>query len=201
MIRTLALIVRRPDTSREDFRAHYEEVHAPLALPHMKGLKHYLRNHVAEELNGFEPGFDVMTEFTYASDEDVKHIFRVLQSPEGEPILRDELSFMDKPRNTFFAIGDPVLRAGGEPIPTTGVKLAALVRGAGEAAFDPLLEAGPVRAVTHAVLGGPKGEAAWNALAFLWVEADALHDTRLRSWAPAAEAAVLLRVEACQTPL
>ena len=201
MIRTLALIVRRPDVSREDFRAHYEEVHAPLALPHMTGLVHYLRNHVCEEVNGCQPGFDVMTEFTYSSAEDVKHIFNVLQSPEGEPILRDELSFMDKPRNTFFAIGEPVLRAGSDEVPGNSVKLAALVKGAGEAAFDPLLECEPLRAVTHAVLGGPKDETAWDAVAFLWWDASALHDDRLRTWAPISEAAALLRVEACQTEL
>ncbi|MFP6608449.1 MAG: EthD domain-containing protein [Myxococcota bacterium] len=201
MIRTLALIVRRPDVTRRDFRDHYEDVHAPLALPHMKGLKHYLRNHVAEELNGVEPGFDVMTEFGYARAEDVAHIVGILQSPEGEPILRDELTFMDKERNTFFAIGDPVVVAGGEQAPGGAVKVAALLKSGAEGAFGPLLEAGPLRAVTHEVLGGPHGEPPWDELAFLWYPADALDDERLRAWAPDAKAAALLRVEACQTDL
>lgn len=201
MIRTLALIVRRPDVTRRDFRDHYEDVHAPLALPHMPGLEYYLRNHVAEELNGFEPGFDVMTEFGYASAEDVAHILGVLQSPEGEPILRDELTFMDKPRNTFFAIGDPVVVAGGEQPPGSAVKVAALVKNAAAGAFGPLLEVGPLRAVTHEVRGGPHGEPPWDELAFLWYAPDALQDPRLRAWAPDAKAAALLRVEACQTDL
>ena len=116
VIRTLALIVRRTDVSRREFRDHYEEIHAPLALPFMTGLQHYLRNHVAEALSGPEPGFDVMTEFGYARAEDVGHIVGILESPEGDPIRRDELTFMDTQRNTFFAIGDPVRVAGGEPL-------------------------------------------------------------------------------------
>jgi len=201
MIRTLALIVRRPDVSRQEFRDHYEDVHAPLALPFMKGLKHYLRNHVAEALNGVEPGFDVMTEFGYAGAEDVEHIVGILESPEGEPIRRDELTFMDTQRNTFFAIGDPVVVAGGEQVLGGAVKVAALAKTAAEGAFAPLLAAGPLRAVTHAVLGGPHGEPPWDEVAFFWYSPDALEDERLRAWAPDATRAALLRVEACQTPL
>ncbi len=201
MIRTLALIVRRPDVSRKRFRDHYEDVHAPLALPYMKGLKYYLRNHVAEELSGLEPGFDVMTEFGYASADDVEHIVGILESPEGEPIRRDELTFMDTARNTFFAIGDPVIVAGGEEVPGGAVKVAALAKSAAEGAFGPLLEAGPLRAVTHEVLGGPQGEPPWDEVAFLWYAPDTLDDARLRAWAPDAKRATLLRVEACQTAL
>ncbi|MGE4609378.1 MAG: EthD domain-containing protein [Myxococcota bacterium] len=201
MIRTLALIVRRPDVTRRDFRDHYEHVHAPLALPYMTGLKHYLRNHVSEQLSGLEPGFDVMTEFGYARAEDVQHIVSILQSEEGEPIVRDELTFMDKARNTFFAIGDPVVIAGGEQAPDSAVKVAALLKSAAGGAFGPLLETGPLHAVTHEVLGGPHGEPPWDEVAFLWYSPGALDDERLRSWAPDAKAAALLRVEACQTAL
>ena len=201
MIRTLALIVRRPDVSRREFRDHYEEIHAPLALPFMTGLQHYLRNHVAEALSGPAPGFDVMTEFGYARAEDVEHIVGILESPDGEPIRRDELTFMDTQRNTFFAVGDPVRVVGGESVPDAAVKVAALVKTAGEGAFEPLRAAGPLRAVTHEVLGGPHGESPWDQVAFLWYAPDALEDERLRGWEPDATRAALLRVEPCQTRL
>ena len=45
MIRTLSLIKRRPDITRDAFREHYETVHAPLALPFMDGLERYVRYH------------------------------------------------------------------------------------------------------------------------------------------------------------
>ena len=32
------MLVRRPDITRQQFRDHYEETHAPLALPLMKAL-------------------------------------------------------------------------------------------------------------------------------------------------------------------
>lgn len=201
MIRTLALIVRKPGVSRAEFRDHYETIHAPLALPHMQGLAHYLRNHVAETLSGVEPIFDVMTEFGYARPEDIEHIMEVLQSPEGEAIRRDELTFMDTVRNTFFAIGDPILVRGTHEVPEGGVKVAALAKAAEEEALVPLLEVGPLRAVTHTVLGGPHGDPPWDEVAFLWYAPGALEDERLRAWAPDAAAAALVRVEACQTLL
>jgi len=35
MVKTIALIKRKPGLSREEFIRHYEEVHAPLALKHV----------------------------------------------------------------------------------------------------------------------------------------------------------------------
>jgi len=201
VIRTLALIVRKPGVTRAEFRDHYETIHAPLALPHMQGLTHYLRNHVTETLGGAEPSFDVMTEFGYARPEDVEHILGVLQSPEGEAIRRDELTFMDTARNTFFAVGEPSLVRGSQAVPEGAVKVAALAKAAAEGALAPLLELGPSRAVTQPVLGGPHGEPPWDEVAFLWYDPGVLEDERLRAWAPDAAAAALVRVEACRTLL
>ena len=69
MFNNLALIVRRPDIDRREFRDHYEDIHAPLALPYMKGLRAYQRNHIQVALDGVEPPFDVLSQFAYESVE------------------------------------------------------------------------------------------------------------------------------------
>jgi hypothetical protein len=57
--KTIALFSRRPEISREQFRDHYETVHAPLAARHVPFAK-YVRSYlVASD----EAGFDVLTEF------------------------------------------------------------------------------------------------------------------------------------------
>ena len=103
-MKTLALIARRPDRTRAGFRAHYEGVHAPLAVATLlEGTTRYVRHHLREELFG-RPTFDVVTAFWYRDVAAALAVQRRLEGPPGEAILRDELTFMDKPANTFFAV-------------------------------------------------------------------------------------------------
>ena len=113
MIRTLALIKRRPDVDRAAFRNHYETRHAPLALPLMTGLLRYVRYHLEEDLVG-AIGFDVLTGFWYRDAESVSAMTETLAGERGKPLLADELEFMDKPGNTFFSVSERTLVEGEE---------------------------------------------------------------------------------------
>ena len=113
MIRTLSLIKRRPDITRDAFRDHYETVHAPLALPYMEGLERYVRYHLEAERLG-EVGFDVISAFWYRDAESTAKLMEILASDEGKPILEDELTFMDKPANRFFPVSERLLVDGEE---------------------------------------------------------------------------------------
>jgi uncharacterized protein (TIGR02118 family) len=124
-MKTLALIKRRHDVSRDAFRAHYEEAHAPLAIDTLlEGTRRYVRYHLREELFG-EPRFDVVTAFWYQSVEHALAIMERLAGPDGEAIRRDELTFMDKPANSFFAVIEQ-LETGKESV-DAGLRLVALV--------------------------------------------------------------------------
>ena len=116
MIKTLALIKRRPDLDRAEFRNHYETSHAPLALPHMKGLMRYVRYHIEEDLLGDvgEVDFDVLSAFWYRDAESIAAMMEVLAGEAGKPILADELKFMDKPANVFFPVSESWLQNGEE---------------------------------------------------------------------------------------
>ncbi len=108
-VKVLALISRRADLSRDAFRAHYEEVHVPLAVPRLSGLVRYVRYHVTEELVG-RPTFDCLTEFCYRDRGAFDDTLTTLASDAGDDIRRDELVFMDKAVNTFFEIDGRVVR-------------------------------------------------------------------------------------------
>ena len=66
MIKSFALIVRRLDHTREAFRKHYEEIHAPTALPLTRELARSVRYQVEVEIHG-TPVFDVISAFWYPS--------------------------------------------------------------------------------------------------------------------------------------
>jgi len=151
-MKTLALIKRRSDTTRDAFRDHYEQVHAPLAIDTLlEGVARYVRYHLREEIFG-EPGFDVVTGFWYRGVEAALDVQRRLTGPEGERILQDELTFMDKPANTFFPVTEhPVA---GKQDPEAGLRAIAMARapaGVGVAEFVGRYEADRVPALLDAV--------------------------------------------------
>ena len=96
MIKSIALIRRKPGLTHEEFRCHYEEVHAPLALTCLPGLRKYVRNYVVGEVFGAPADFDVVSEFWYESADDIKASLAFYHSPAGQVLRDDELLFMDK---------------------------------------------------------------------------------------------------------
>jgi hypothetical protein len=125
-MKTLALIARRRDLSRDEFRDHYERIHAPLAVRTLlAGTTRYVRNHLRDELYG-RPAFDVVSAFWYRDAAAAIQVMKRTDTPAGEPIRRDELTFMDKPANTFFAVAEHV--ALGAQDPDARLRAVALVR-------------------------------------------------------------------------
>jgi EthD domain-containing protein len=125
-MKTLALIARRRDISRDAFRDHYEQIHAPLAVRTLlEGTTRYVRNHLREELYG-RAAFDVVSAFWYRDVAAAIEVMRRTDTPVGEPIRRDELTFMDKPANTFFAVAEHPVR--GEEDRDARLRAVALVR-------------------------------------------------------------------------
>jgi uncharacterized protein (TIGR02118 family) len=202
MIRALALLARRRDITRDAFAEHYETVHAPLALPHLTGLKHYARNHIVEVLDPEEPGFDVLSQFGYADAKAIASVGKMLEtSAAGEAIRRDGLTFMDREKNLFFAV-----RRRARRVAESGdaVKVALLVEApsVSDAFFDAHLR-DSVRPLADLALGFDHLEARggigatppFHATTFLWLPRDHYDADALRAWAPAARRVVRLVVE------
>jgi len=110
MVKAIALIKRKSGLSREDFRQHYEEVHAPLILKHSVGLKKYVRNHIIVPVGAEEPDFDCITELWYDSVGDYKASIAVWSTKAGQVIRNDEDSFLDRSKLAFFLVEEKVSR-------------------------------------------------------------------------------------------
>ena len=208
MVRTLAMLVRRPDIDRQAFRDHYESRHAPLAVSSMTGLTHYVRNHVKDSICGEAPGFDVLTEFGYASAERFDENVEMLASSRGDALRKDELQFMDKARNHFFGVrAADDLPCAGEPSAGT-VKLALLAqnadaeRGAFARAYlgslEPILEHATCCWHWQTTRVG-EVEPRMDVATLAWVPEAAFDAARVARWAPPARRFVGLRVEECVT--
>ena len=98
----LALMARRPDKTREAFRAHYEASHAPLARRSLPWFRGYLRGHPVEVL-GPELPFDSVTEIWFEDAKAFAELSAWLASPAGDEIREDEDRFLNRPENAYFA--------------------------------------------------------------------------------------------------
>jgi uncharacterized protein (TIGR02118 family) len=105
-MKTVGLMPRRPDISRDAFRDHYENRHAPLALGKFPFVK-YIRNHVVAS-DPDPVGFDCLSEFWVG---DVTEIHRIMAGPIGDIMREDELRFTDQP-NIGPAVADETHVAG-----------------------------------------------------------------------------------------
>ncbi len=111
MIKIVALIKRRSDVTREEFREYYEHRHAPLfhrAIPaEVAGvIRRYVQNHALQLGRGStEAPFDCVTEIGF-DDIAGMELWTTWYLGEAGKVLRDdEESFMD-PRQRVVIVTD-----------------------------------------------------------------------------------------------
>ncbi|MFN8626936.1 MAG: EthD domain-containing protein [Candidatus Binatia bacterium] len=212
MLKVIALIKRRADLARTEFRRHYEEIHVPLALRHIDQFRKYVRNHVTAEVAGGPPNFDCLTELWYADDAALQRVRAYLQAPAAAPICRDELTFMAKPENVFFAVEEHVVRARSATAPAALTKLVVLAaRPAGESVdvfrgryaaalpawLDGLPE--PLECVHNTVQSTAAAAAPWDVITMLWYAARIAPQPRHPP--SAVGRALIVGVCECESPL
>ncbi len=100
MIKRMAFITAKAGMSREAFKDHYENVHAPLGRKLFPMFKDYRRNYLGDVVrrpNGVpHPGYDAINEITFANEADYQAYLAEAAKPEIlAQILEDEAKFME----------------------------------------------------------------------------------------------------------
>ena len=111
MMKSIALLPRRADFTRAQFKAYYETCHAPLALSYFPFAR-YVRNHLLDEE---EIGFDTLAEFW---NEDIGRMASLLQTEIGAIFRADEQRFMSRERITTGGSTETLLAGPPRPIET-----------------------------------------------------------------------------------
>jgi len=102
-VKTIAMLRRRPELTRDAFRDYYETRHAPLAIQHVRFTK-YVRNHLIAPSNA---EFDVVSEFWLP---DPVQIDALDTSPAGDLLRADADEFVGPER--YSAVAEESLLAG-----------------------------------------------------------------------------------------
>ena len=91
MIKTLGILVRKKNFTREQFLKHWNEVHAPLFLSkNVPGVIRYVQNHAVP---GIDDKVDGIAEIWWEDLESALNFKEWLFSAEGKDLLED-LKFM-----------------------------------------------------------------------------------------------------------
>jgi uncharacterized protein (TIGR02118 family) len=107
MVKAIALLKRKPGLSLEQFRKHYEEVHAPLAKRLFPFMKKYVRKYVTAapfSPAGTEPKFDCITEEWFDDMEAFQKMMGIYASETGRPIREDEKELFDMTKLQYLFV-------------------------------------------------------------------------------------------------
>jgi hypothetical protein len=106
MLKLVGFLKRKPGMSMEDFRSHYENNHAPLAVNLLPLMIDYRRSYLisdepfqADHVPGNEskPDFDAVVEIWYLNRAEYEESLETLRRTDvGRQLLEDEERFMDR---------------------------------------------------------------------------------------------------------
>ena len=99
MLKFMVVLYRRPDFTRDQFRRHLEQVHAPLAK-NLPGLKHYKQNHAVPDPKR-TPGWDAIVELYFDNREAMEAAWA---STQGAASDADLPAFADLSRTTWSVV-------------------------------------------------------------------------------------------------
>ena len=111
MIKTIALVKRKPGITRDEFVRHYEQVHAPLMLRYFPTVKRYVRNYPTPLPGTAEPDFDCITEFWFEDRAGATKVLEILgdyQTEVGKVFLADEERFQDREKTRSFVVDERI---------------------------------------------------------------------------------------------
>ncbi len=107
MVKAIVLLKRNPALSPEQFRQHYEEVHAPLGRRLFPFMRKYVRRYVTAapfSPAGREPEFDCITEEWFDGLEAFQTMLEIYRSEAGRPLREDEKEIFDMTRLQYLLV-------------------------------------------------------------------------------------------------
>lgn len=113
MVKSMVLLKRKPGLSVEEFRRHYETVHAPMAVELFPMMKRYVRNYVTGvpfATSTGEPEFDCITEECFDDAEGFRAWRDIALGEAGRALRDDEKKFLDRTKIVYVVVEEVASR-------------------------------------------------------------------------------------------
>ena len=93
----IPFVCRAPDLTRDEFAAHWSDIHGPLVPVHHPGVARYVQNVVIRPLTADAPELDGIAQLYFRTAHDLHE--RFFDSDEGRRVIADDGSlFLDRSR-------------------------------------------------------------------------------------------------------
>jgi len=102
MLKFVVVLYRKPEMSREQFRAYLQDVHGPMA-DRIPGVCAYVQNHAVTDSTRSDPGWDAIVELWWESRNAMEEAWR---SPEGQIATADLEAFADLSRTRWSIVDE-----------------------------------------------------------------------------------------------
>jgi hypothetical protein len=115
MFKIIDFLIRKPGLSKEEFRAHYENVHRPLAFKTFPQILEHRRNYPEEGgvlfPEGMEQPWDCIVEILLTDRKGFEDMEAFLADPKlSREIIEDGERFLDIPRCGVLIVEEVVAR-------------------------------------------------------------------------------------------
>jgi len=107
VVKAIVLLKRNSALSPEQFRKHYEEVHAPLGKRLFPFMRKYVRRYVTAapfSPAGKEPRFDCITEEWFENMQAFQTMLDIYASETGRPLREDEKVLFDMTKLQYLFV-------------------------------------------------------------------------------------------------
>ena len=108
-IKEIGIVYRKPSMTREEFYRYWENVHGPLAMRTIPGLRKYIQNHLIS-LPGVQYDGDGIVETWYDSLKDFQNLDDFYQSADGKALLEDADKFLDGNNKNTWLVQEHVIK-------------------------------------------------------------------------------------------
>jgi len=110
MVKLFVMAKRKKGISREECLKHWQEVHAPLILKTLPGVKKYVQNHALTLPVAGEPPFDGLAELWFDDLESWRKAADFYMGDSGKIIRDDEENFLDVHSHQSFVCEEIVIK-------------------------------------------------------------------------------------------
>ena len=108
MIKCFSMIKRKANLTQDEFLRHWKEVHAPIIVENMPGLRKYVQNHPVR-VPGVESQIDGIAETWWDDVESFQNYLTWRQSDKGKVLIDDEQILVDTSKLVRFVAEEHII--------------------------------------------------------------------------------------------
>ena len=107
MVKAIVGLPKKPGMSNEEFEKYWKEIHGPLCVEMIPGLRRYNQNHMVKGCGVEDEGFGI-AELYFDDLKAYNRFMKWYHSKEAKELLNDGDKFLDLPNSVEYGVFEEV---------------------------------------------------------------------------------------------